>query len=810
LIERNFTRRETHSVASPAAGTWRLLNRLAAVAVGAGLAAFVPTAAWAQTAPTSIAVLYHADLDGRLGVPPCGRTERAEPGYAALVSTIRTERAREQDTGHLAPVVLLGGNVLGSTPLARAVLDHGPAGRRTFADILVRAGYDAVALGHRELSAAPDELEAVLRELARQGVPAVASNLHCAGARETLCQVTRRELIIDRGGEKLGLVATIAPAVLGGVPPDRRGGLRLDDPFTTIAAAVRSLRQRGAARVLAMVQVPRGAAALGEVDALARRLTGGAMPDALLAGGLWDEEDGRPVLTVRREGAAPVVGSTAGAAGMTKVSLDAGGQPTAIDWIRAGGEPADGVIEKLLEPETAGYCDRYGASAAPGPVRGVLTRDGFLDYVLQVLRRRAGAEVAVINRGFVKRAPFPIAGELSRGELRRALPYSGQITVTKMPAAEVEKLAPLLANRAAAVVGLTVEGGATLVNGRPLNKVRSYRVATVDFVAGGGDGLLAPPPSPSVWRAPAGNPELVQTVEQFLAGQTASEDGDPGVDVKTDFGPPPVARPLLVGVGDLGFDLLNTQISNDAAYGDAQLVRAEQLSLKGEATAVAQLRLPVHEADANFNAKYGWSRNKPAGGVPAAGETADLVSLTTTYNYRGLRQHPRLPAPAVPDPYVRGRLETEVTRPPLTAKQTRTYRHFELTATAGGLFTIATKLRLRAGAGVRSELLADGTAGRWRPVIEAGAVLDPIALASFGNLVSRLEGTVDYNFVDPTGTREHQLRAGGKLSFPLLPLLFLTAGLDVFAVERSRSGWATSYDTTVGLRVHFDAAHQSL
>jgi hypothetical protein len=265
-----------------------------------------------------------------------------------------------------------------------------------------------------------------------------------------------------------------------------------------------------------------------------------------------------------------------------------------------------------------------------------------------------------------------------------------------------------------------------------------------------------------------------------------------------------------VGLGDDGFDLLNTRNSNDAAYGDAQLVRAEQLSLKGEVTAVAQLRLPVHEADANFNAKYGWARNKPAGGVPASGETADLTSLTTTYNYRGLRQHPRLPAPAVPDPYVRGRLESELTRPPVSATQTRDYRHLELTATAGGLFTLATKLRLRGGAGVRRELLAGGTAGRWRPVLEAGAVLDPIAVASFGALVSRLEGMVDYNFVDPAGTREHQLRANGKLSFPLLPLLFLTAGLDVFAVERARGGWAASYDTTVGLRLHFDAAHQAL
>jgi hypothetical protein len=41
-------------------------------------------------------------------------------------------------------------------------------------------------------------------------------------------------------------------------------------------------------------------------------------------------------------------------------------------------------------------------------------------------------------------------------------------------------------------------------------------------------------------------------------------------------------------------------------------------------------------------------------------------------------------------------------------------------------------------------------------------------------------------------------------------LLYVTAGLDVFGVERQRLGWAAAYDTTVGLRVHFDAAHQRL
>lgn len=775
------------------------------------LAALVlPATAFGQAASAPLAIFYHADLDGRFGAPACGRSGRGEISYAALAGALAVERQREVDTGNLPPLVLLGGNALGPDLIARTLLDRGAGGRAALTEILARPGYDAMALGHRELSAAPDELVALLRTLAARGVPAVASNLRCTGGRQPLCAATRPELLVRRGDQTIGIAATIAPAILRGLPAERSAGITLDDPSMVIPQVVRRLRQRGATRVVVMVQGPRGADTLGDIDALARRLSGDGRPDGLLAAGLWDEDDGRPLVTIRRENAVPIFGSSAGAAGFTRIALPARGQLADGDWLRAGAEPVDAEVERALAPATAAYCERYAKSAAPGPVRGVLTRDEFAAYVLEVMRRRAGAEVAVLNRAFVKRGPFPMGnGELSRADLHRALPYTGELRIATLPGGEVEKVvAPLLGRREAVVVGLSSGAGGVSVNGRPLDKVRGYRVATIAFVAAGGDGLLAP--AAARWRDVPGKPELVAEVERFLAEETAAEDHDPSIDAKTDFGRPAVQRPLVVGLADLGFDLLNTSISNGAAYGDAQLVRAEQLSLKGDVNATAQLRLPVHEVDAHFNAKYGWVRSKPLNGRAASGETADLVFLTATYNYRGLRQRPSLPVPAIPDPYLRGRLESELTRPPVTATQLRDFRHFELTLTAGSLFTVATKLRLRAGAGVRNELLADGNAGRWRPMLEAGAVLEPIAVATFGTVVSRFEGMVDYNLVDPTRTREHQLRAGGKLSFPLLPLLFLTAGLDLFAVDRGGRGWGASYDTTVGLRVHLDAAHQSL
>ena len=85
-----------------------------------------------------------------------------------------------------------------------------------------------------------------------------------------------------------------------------------------------------------------------------------------------------------------------------------------------------------------------------------------------------------------------------------------------------------------------------------------------------------------------------------------------------------------------------------------------------------------------------------------------------------------------------------------------------------------------------------------------------MAIATFGPLAVKLEGLVDYDFVDPTGLRQHEVRGTGKLSVPLLPALFITVGIDVFAVQRERQGWATSADVVAGIRVHHDLAYQGL
>ena len=532
----------------------------------------------------------------------------------------------------------------------------------------------------------------------------------------------------------------------------------------------------------------------------------------MLVGGLADPVNGRPLRLLRREGAPPAVGSAPGTGELTVATLDAAGEirvsGRTVDWTRRDAPTA--ALLARVEPE---ICARAAAPVSPAPIRGELGRRALVRYVLEVMRRRTGAEIAVLNDGFIDGITdaglFPLRGRPTRVDLQRALPYAAALGVARVTGPTVDTvLGSALANPKLAVVGLARGPGGLTVNGRPLDKSREYRIATIAFVSEGGDGIV--PKGTLPFRALAPPVDVREALESFLAHDTGAEDGDPTIDATTDFGRPASERALVVGFSDVALDLLDISISNTPNYTDTQLARAQQTSFKGDALGVVQLRHPIHEADGRLELKYGWARTAPAGMAALSAETADLITAIALYAFKGLRDWRRVPRPLVPDPYVRVWLESEFTRPDQTPTQTRAYHHLQLTNTAGAQLTLFPKLRVRGGAGARKELLAAGADGRWRSVIEAGAVLDPTAIATWRSLAVRLEGSADYNFVDPAGTREHQLRGTAKLSLPLIPHLFITAGMDVFATQRQRQGWGASYDTTVGLRVHFDAAHQQL
>jgi 2',3'-cyclic-nucleotide 2'-phosphodiesterase (5'-nucleotidase family) len=762
-------------------------------------------------------VLFHADIGGNFAQPSCGPTRPAPPDFADLLAVIAGQRHRAEQAGRPRPLLLLGGNTVGPGLFARGLLEHdGAAGGELLAALLARAGYDAVGLGHGDLSLDRDRLELFVRALSARGIPVLAANLDCDPARIRLCAGIREEVIVERGDSRVAVTATVSPLVLGGLPRALRDGMALGSPVEAIKRVARRARLRGVERLVVLADGPRGDAGLEELLRLQRDLA--AVPGVVLVLAAGRGDGGAPALRVlRRDGSPPIVGSTEDTASIASIEL-AQNAPDRTDpdlaqvavLAPSAALPPDAAARALLAPEVVAYCQRYGQPVGPGVLHGTVTRELWLSYVLAIMRRQSGTEIAVVNRNFVKTTPFPLTGTFRRADLLSAMPYHATLGRTRLTGAQVASLLmPAMTNPRLAVLGLerAADGGIT-VNGRPIDRARWYRIATIAFLAQGGDEIF--PADAFTVDALPGQPDLRDLVEAFVTRETAAQDGDPTIDPDTDFGRPASRRPLVVAATDLALDLADTAIARQAGYTAPQLVRAEQRSVKGELNALLQVRTPRHETEGRLHLLYGYARNHPAGGPVVSAETADLVALAALYNFRGLRNLSlRAPRVTVPDPYVRLQLESEITRPDASL---RDYRHAELTATAGGLFTLTPKLRVRGGPGLRKQLLASGDPGRTRLLVEAGAALDPIAIGigPRGAVAARFESLVDYVFIDPSSTREHQLRASAKLSFPLLPVLFLTAGIEAFAMQREGRGWGAAYDTTIGLRVHLDAAHQSL
>ncbi|MCW5806713.1 MAG: 5'-nucleotidase C-terminal domain-containing protein [Deltaproteobacteria bacterium] len=748
-----------------------------------------------------VEVVYHADLEGQMAVPRCGEAAAGaeEPDYAAQVAAIR--RARDANP---AVIALLGGDQLGPDLFTRNILQRdGEAGARDVAALFARAGYDAITLGNHELSYEKDQLERFASTFAATKIPIVVSNLSCEGPRAELCKHVVKDVMLDRGGDKIGVLAVMSPKALSAIAADRRAGLKLEELGAAIPAGVTRLRAAGATLVVAMVQVNSGRSGVEEVMALQRALPRDKAPDVLLSSGMADSDGQRPTVLIRQHRSPPLVGSPSGTHGITRVTIAPGaeGEPVQVDAgiERARADARDEDAGAVLAKHVASYCERYNVPL--GKTAGPTTKAALLAYALNVMQKRTQAEVAFVNDGFVFTRAFPMSGRLTRAKLKRAMPHAAVLGTLSVPGATI---ADLLA--AGEAWGRIAFGGAARpapgkpfeINGRPIDKARSYRIATIDFIAQGGDGAFKPEQL-KAWKPLADNPDLRDLVEAALAAGTT-------------FDTPASKKLLTSAISDFLVDLTNTRIANDASLSDAQLSRAQQQAIKIELNGLLQLDHPLHRWDTRLNIKFGYARTQPPGMEAKAQETLDLTQLTSLYTYKGLyRRKP--PPPVVPSPYSRVFLETELTVP-----ETRTYRHAEITHTAGALLTVKTRLKLRFGAGYRTELLADrdamdpveAQAGSFRPVIEGGATVDPFAIATFRRLSVTAEGSLDYFLLDAFGKTEHQARASGRLSLPLLPLLFVTAGFDMFFVDRFTAGRGASFDATLGLKLHLDATHQSL
>ncbi len=480
----------------------------------------------------SLVVLHTNDVHSHLDPFEASNGERIG-GVAARAMLIKRQR------GLGGRVLLLdAGDLVQGTPYYNRF--RGEPDHRLF-DLL---GYDALALGNHDLD---DGVDAWLARAAKTRTPILSANVFATaahpaagGARDIppasvtrnakwvgggkvaagieLHQIAKPYIIVERGGLKIAILGLTTPSLDRIVASRKNQGVAVGSPVAAAAYYVPKLR-READVVIALTH-------LG-VDQ-DRWLVDHVPGIDLVVGGHSHTPLFKPILEQAEGGrATPIVQAGSYGRYLGRTTLRWSGEQAKSAFGRLiEVRPADGETAEI-EAFLATYRSRLGSDLdrivfrSPKRVESSSRHEGdspLGNFVSDVLLDRTGADLAVMNAGGI-RAPLP-AGDVRVRDILTMLPFDNSIVVVSMNGVEVQRMLDRISrhlgksgfghvsgasyvirrDRATEVRvwkrstsgrrGAAGAWGATVRrsrDGEPLVGNRVYRVATIDFLADGGD-----------------------------------------------------------------------------------------------------------------------------------------------------------------------------------------------------------------------------------------------------------------------------------------------------------------------------------
>lgn len=386
----------------------------------------------------TLRVLFTSDMHAHV-LPFDDVRERPARGSIAQVATVV---ARERQASPLS-VVLDGGDEIEGTPLEYyAIAAPGAPGADPAIAAMNIVGYDAVVLGNHEFNFGLDVLR---RSMAQARFPWLAANL--GGAEQARLPVGG-ELVIERGGVRIGILGLTNPNIPHWDPPEHWRGLTFADPVAVAAARVPELRKRadvvivvvhsGFERDLA-TGAPEGTdnenfgwrlAQLPGIDLLLTGHTHRNIPPQRLGAtvvaqpGRWGEFVTRVDLNLAREGGAWKVTGWSGE-----------NVPTARE------APDPRVVAEAAPEEAkvkAELARPLGELTAPLEVTALpLADDPGVDLIHAVQLEATGAQLSLAAPLGGGRTEFP-AGPLTPRLAHALYPYPNTLVVVRLTGAELE------------------------------------------------------------------------------------------------------------------------------------------------------------------------------------------------------------------------------------------------------------------------------------------------------------------------------------------------------------------------------------
>jgi 2',3'-cyclic-nucleotide 2'-phosphodiesterase (5'-nucleotidase family) len=364
---------------------------------------------------------------------------------------------------------------------------------KTLIDVMNSLHYDAAEIGNHEFDWGQDALKEMVD---RAQFPVLGANILQKG---NLLQGVRPYTIKEIGGFKCGIMGVISQNTPSTVDGRNIVGLEFQDPRQAVKKYLPEMKKLGVDFIIFATH--EGLMAHGKLAS--------AFPEiGVIAAG----HDHEATPQVKQSGDTLIVETGTGGVNVGKLSLTI--DPVSkkvlhfenrLIPVTSKDTSPDPEIEKIIGPLVAEAGVSMKGEVGTSAVDLTHDRKHVLESVMgnvvtDALREATGADIAMSNSGGIR--DQIMAGDITVGDLYRVLPFDKLTATMDLTGAQIKEL---LENSAARRKGnlqfsglkMDVEprkakGHKTsniMVNGEPLELAKTYRVATDDFLAGGGGGF---------------------------------------------------------------------------------------------------------------------------------------------------------------------------------------------------------------------------------------------------------------------------------------------------------------------------------
>lgn len=497
------------------------------------------TAAYADY---SLTILHTNDFHSRIEPinkydSTCGEEDNAEGkcfgGTARLDTIIKDRRAASNNT-----ILVDGGDQFQGT------LFYTYYKGKAAAEFMNKLGYDGMTVGNHEFDDGPEVLRGFMDAVE---FPVLMSNADVSKEPQ-LADVLKPSIVIERGGEKIGLIGLTPEDTDELASPG--ANISFTDPVAAVTREAEKLAAEGVNKIIVLshsgYNVDKEVAAKAPgIDVIV-----GGHSNTYLSNSSDDAEgpyptmidgpDGTPTAVVQAYAYGKFLGELNVTFDDNGVITEAAGEPIIIDntivenpelvsRIKELAEPLDEIRKEVVAQADAPIGADREVCRAQACEMGILVADAMLDRV-----KGQGVQIAIQNGGGL-RASID-AGEITKGEVLTVLPFQNTLSTFELKGSDV--IAALEngvsqveegAGRFPQVAGLKYSFDKTKPAGErisdvmvmegdsyvPLDPEKVYGVVSNNYMRGGGDGYKIF--ATNGMNAYDFGPDLADVVSEYLA-----------------------------------------------------------------------------------------------------------------------------------------------------------------------------------------------------------------------------------------------------------------------------------------------------